>query len=115
MTKPIPAGTVNFPVNMPRELRLQAGRHAFQKDKSLGEWVRELITAGLAATRSALCLRTEARLAAEEDRQAAKLLQRAKSTNGGFGPEDTEDILNALELISRSATRDQRISETLTA
>jgi len=42
-TNPIPAGTVNFPVNMPVEMRREAGRVATMHDEALGRWVRELI------------------------------------------------------------------------
>lgn len=110
-TKPIPAGSVNLSVNIPKEFRDQIGQHCFKQDRSIGEWARDLFARGLAAAKSAVDFRTEARRAADEDRAAMQLLKRAISSNGGIGPEDTEDVLNALEFISRSATRDQRISE----
>ena len=42
-THALPAGTVNFPVNMPKELRLAAGRFADRiAGMSLGRWIRGL-------------------------------------------------------------------------
>lgn len=52
-THPIPHGTVNFPVNMPLALRLDAGRLAFMHDESLGRWVRELIRERVRVARDA--------------------------------------------------------------
>ena len=50
-TRPIPAGTVNFPVNLPRELRLEAGRLAFLEDKPLGALIREMLAERVEAAR----------------------------------------------------------------
>lgn len=42
-TKPLPPGTCNFPVNLPVDLRRDAGRLAYAADKSLGAWLREMV------------------------------------------------------------------------
>lgn len=42
-TKALPQGSCNFPVNMPREMRRQLGRLAFESDMSTGEYIRRLI------------------------------------------------------------------------
>lgn len=42
-TRPLPAGTCNFPVNLPIPLRRDAGRVAYMHGEALGRWVRELI------------------------------------------------------------------------
>mgnify|MGYP002781062195 CR=1 FL=1 len=110
-TKPIPAGTVNLSVNIAKDFRDQIGRHCFKLDRSIGDWAREIFDRALRVAKSAVDFRTEARRAADEDRLAMQLLKRAIASNGGIGPEDTEDVLNALEFISRSATRDQKLSE----
>lgn len=43
-TKPLPAGTVNFPVNMPSDLRADIGRLAYiENAQSIGAFIREMI------------------------------------------------------------------------
>lgn len=42
-TRPLPPGTCNFPVNLPVDLRRDAGRLAYAADKSLGAWLREMV------------------------------------------------------------------------
>lgn len=43
-TNPIPAGTVNFPVNMPEEQRRKLGRLAtIEGARSVGAYVREMV------------------------------------------------------------------------
>lgn len=61
-TRPIPAGTVNFPVNMPEDLRRDAGRLAFCAGESLGAWVREMIAAKVEAARRSGLLDTTGQL-----------------------------------------------------
>lgn len=43
-TKPIPAGSVNFPVNMPKTIRQEVGRLAFIEGKALGAMIREMLS-----------------------------------------------------------------------
>lgn len=43
-TNPIPSGSCNLPVNMPRIARAAIGRLAFANDKFVGEFVRGLLT-----------------------------------------------------------------------
>lgn len=42
-TNRLPIGTVNFPVNLPAELRAKAGRLAAMQGKALGAWLREML------------------------------------------------------------------------
>jgi hypothetical protein len=50
-TRPLPAGTVNFAVNLPVPLRRDAGRLAFMQGDALGRWVREMIEREVVAAR----------------------------------------------------------------
>lgn len=51
-THPIPAGTVNFPVNMPKALRLSAGRFStISGARSVGSWIRGLVSLEVAGWR----------------------------------------------------------------
>lgn len=44
-THPIPAGTVNFPVNMPKPLRAALGRFSTLSGfRSVGSWIRGLLS-----------------------------------------------------------------------
>ncbi len=42
-TRPIPPGTVNLAINMPRQFRLDVGKLAHIEGKSIGALVRELL------------------------------------------------------------------------
>lgn len=44
-THKLPAGSVNFSVNMPNDLRQAAGRLAAMHDMATGRWISELIEA----------------------------------------------------------------------
>lgn len=50
-TRPIPVGSCNFAVNMPKELRAEAGRLAAMEDEPLGAWIREMLREKVAAAR----------------------------------------------------------------
>jgi hypothetical protein len=54
MTKPLPAGTCNTPLNMPREERALWGRAAFRNDTSLNQFFQELALEKLKEVQPAL-------------------------------------------------------------
>lgn len=62
-TRPIPPGTVNVAVNMPRSFRLDVGKLAYVEGKSIGQLVRELLAERI-----------------EDARQAGHLVARTAST-----------------------------------
>ncbi len=62
-TRPIPTGTVNLSVNLPRAFRLDVGKLAHTEGKSIGQLVRELLAERI-----------------EDARQAGHLVARTAST-----------------------------------
>jgi len=63
-THALPIGTVNFPVNLPIELRRDAGRVAAMHSKALGAMIREMIEQRVEAARRSGLIDTAGQLVA---------------------------------------------------
>lgn len=50
-THPIPRGSCNFPINLPVELRRDAGRLAYMHGEALGRWIREMLEREVSAAK----------------------------------------------------------------
>lgn len=63
-THALPVGTVNFPVNLPADLRRDAGRLAAMHGKALGALIREMIESRVEAARRSGLIDTAGQLVA---------------------------------------------------
>lgn len=114
-TRPIPVGTVNFPINMTRELRSKVGQLAFKLDRATGAFIRGLIEVATGANplpitnqERASFAAAKAETAAVHDEAADAILSRILSDDK-ITPCEMNCLKRAHGLIRTSATNDREL------